>query len=200
MRDRRDMIRLHLQNGVTDLKDIRESYNKLSDGGDVNSDANVQKRIAERQAANSREAVVNYEVDNPSIRTQVGEALQLPYRWMVNPQNIIGDVTGYGPSSQNDFRQARRNIAETGNSGNFNWAAGNLPAALYNVSEMTTGPVGAARNLMANYMADDTILEGVGTGTAAALGYAGDKYNIGKLSKGSENLKRMGAIADFRQS
>ena len=34
MRDRRDMIRLHLQRGVTDLKDIRESYNIYADGGD----------------------------------------------------------------------------------------------------------------------------------------------------------------------
>lgn len=119
---------------------------------------------------------------------------------MINPQNIAGDITGYGPSSQEDFRQARRNVAESGNSGNISWAAGNLPTALYNVSEMATGPVGAARNLMANYMASDAVLEGVGTGTAAALGYAGDKYNAGRLASGSENLKRMGAVADFRQA
>lgn len=37
MRERRDMIRLHLQNGVTDLKDIRSSYNEFSGGGDVSA-------------------------------------------------------------------------------------------------------------------------------------------------------------------
>ena len=35
MRDRRDMIRLHIKNGVRDLDEIRESYNMFADGGDA---------------------------------------------------------------------------------------------------------------------------------------------------------------------
>jgi hypothetical protein len=31
------MIRLHLQSGVTDLKDIRESYNSYAEGGNLYS-------------------------------------------------------------------------------------------------------------------------------------------------------------------
>lgn len=33
MRDKRDVMRLHIQNGIRDLNEIRESYNSFGDGG-----------------------------------------------------------------------------------------------------------------------------------------------------------------------
>ena len=35
MRDKRDVIRLHVKNGVTNLGSIRESYNTYSQGGNL---------------------------------------------------------------------------------------------------------------------------------------------------------------------
>lgn len=35
MRDRQQLIRMHVQNGVTKLNDIKESYNSFGDGGDM---------------------------------------------------------------------------------------------------------------------------------------------------------------------
>ena len=36
MRDKRDVMRLHIKNGIRDLNGIRESYNTFADGGDSN--------------------------------------------------------------------------------------------------------------------------------------------------------------------
>jgi hypothetical protein len=33
MRDKRDVMRLHLQNGISGLDNIRESYNTFANGG-----------------------------------------------------------------------------------------------------------------------------------------------------------------------
>ena len=35
MRDKRDMIRLHISNGIKNLNNIKDSYNEYADGGDV---------------------------------------------------------------------------------------------------------------------------------------------------------------------
>lgn len=205
MRDKRDVMRLHIKNGIRDLNGIRESYNTYANGGFTNKfpweenpntpeNKEAAKRYLEREE--ERRIAKENEFNNPSTRRLIGEALQLPYRWISNPQRIIGDITGdkINPNSRKDILEDRWNSIN--GQSNISKAVWELPSAMYNTAAGIAGGPYAASALLSNYMADSNVLEGIGTASAMATGVSRNPF----INNISEKQKYSGGITDLKQS
>jgi len=198
-------MRLHLSHGINSLDDIRESYNTYDGGGSTNKfpwelNPNSPENREETQQYLSRQQerinAKENEINNPSVGRLAGEALGTPYRWMANPQNIVGDITGYniGPNSQQDILSARRNNVYGRN--NLQEAVTMFPSALYNSASVIGGAAMTAQMLAGNYMASSPAMEGIGTLAGTSMGIPNNTF----INKLSEKQKRAGALTDIKQA
>ena len=64
MRERRDIMRLHIQNGISDIKEIKTRYNSLGDGGDKTD------LISKPKYTGSDSVTTNYMVDPEKLRNR----------------------------------------------------------------------------------------------------------------------------------
>jgi hypothetical protein len=199
-------VRLAMKNGGSVVEHRDTLIKQFKNGGFTNTfpweeNPNTPENRIEAEAYNRRQEQrtrdKENEFNNPSTRRLVGEALQLPYRWLSNPQRIIGDITGdrINPNSRKDILEDRRNSIN--GQSNINRAIWGLPSAIYNTASLIYGgPKQAASMLASNYMADSNILEGTGTATGIATGWPNNQL----MRNFSEEAKRSGGMTDFKQA
>ena len=66
MRDKRDVMRLHIKNGIRDLNGIRESYNTFASGGNIYDGPTEKTNQMQLSPLRPKPQVVDYSFDPKS--------------------------------------------------------------------------------------------------------------------------------------